>query len=149
MKAILTLGLLALAAPLASAQSGNLDQSSPFGNAWFNGGTNVLIWQQQVKAGVPGLLEGVEIEITGAAGSTLDVLIRLGPGWNTGAVAFSTTVSSVGTGGWERVYVDTSAAGIVLNAGDRFVVEMTGNTGMGIHGDYQAPPATPPYPEEL
>jgi hypothetical protein len=149
MRSILSLGFaLAVAAPVAG-QSGFQDQSSPFGNASFNGGTNVLTWQAEVAVGIAGTLEGVELEVYGAAGATLDVRIRVGPGWNVGAAAFSGTVTTLGSGAYERVFVDTSAAAIALAVGDLFVIEMVGNTGVNIRGQYNPPPATPPYPEEL
>lgn len=110
---------------------------------------NILTWQAEVKAGVSGRLEGVELEVSGTAGATLDVTIRRGAGWNVGPAVHFATVTAAGTGAWERVYVDTSSSNINLNAGELFVIEMVGNTGMGIHGDYQAPPATPPYPQPL
>jgi len=138
-----------LASPALLAQNGTLDQSSPFGNAWFNGGTNALVWQAEVACGTAGLLEGFELEIQGNAGATLDVAIKVGPGWNLSAPVFSATLTSTGTGTWERVWVDTSASAINLSTGSLFVIEMVGNTGMGIRGQYDAPPASPPYPEEL
>lgn len=149
MRTLLLSLVLGLASPTLFAQTGTLDQSSPFGNAWFNGGTNVLVWQAEVACGVAGQLNGFELEIQGVAGATLDVSVKLGSGWNVGAPVFSSTLTSTGTGTWERVYVDTSAAGINLNTGSLFVIEMVGNTGMGIRGEYVAPPGTPPYPEEL
>jgi len=141
--------LFGLGSPALLAQTGTLDQSSLFGNAWFNGGTNVLVWQAEVNCGLPGVLEGFELEIMGSAGATLDVAIKVGAGWNTGAVAWSGTLTSVGTGTWERVFANTTSANISLNTGTLYVIEMVGNTGMGIRGEYVAPPGTPPYPEEL
>ena len=150
MRAFLPILLAGLMAPALSAQTGTLDQSSPFGNAWFNGGTNVLVWQAEVATGIGGTLEGFEIEIQAAnVGSTVDLAIKVGAGWNTGTAAWTGTATNTLVNTWERVFLDTSAAGIVLNPGDLFVIEMTGNTGMGLHGEYVAPPGTPPYPEEL
>lgn len=134
---------------LLAAQTGTLDQSSPFGNAWFNGGVSSLTWQSEVATGVGGTLEGFDLSIQGVAGATLDVSVKVGTGWNTGAAAWSGTLVAAGTGTWEIHFVDVSSAGIVLSPGDLWVIEMNGNTGMGIQGQYNPPPATPPYPEEL
>lgn len=145
---ILTLLPLLCAAPLA-AQSGTLDQSSPFSNASFNLGTNVLTWQAQVRAGTGGTLEGFTLSLRGSAGATVDLGIRLGDAWSANAMLWSGTATMAGTGTWELHFLDCSAAGIALNAGDTFVIEMTGNSGVNAQGEYVAPPGTPPYPEPL
>lgn len=138
-----------LSATALSAQSGILDQSCPFDNASFNAGTNVLTWQAEVACGLSGKLNGFELEIYGSAGATVDVAVKVGAGWNVGAAAWSGTLTAAGTGFYERVYADASSANIQLNAGDLFVIEIVGNTGMNVRGQYIAPPGTPPYPEEL
>lgn len=137
---------------LLPAQTGTLDQQSPFGNAWFNGGASTLTWQSEVATGVAGTLEGFDLRISSSVpGNTLDVSVRVGAGWNTGTVAWTGTLTTtVGGSAWENHFVDVSSANIALNAGDLWVIEMHGSSNdMGIQGQYNAPPATPPYPEEL
>lgn len=140
---------LILASLLAVPQSGTLDQSSPYGNAWFNGGAASLTWQAEVATGVAGTLEGFELSLQGTAGATLDVRIRVGAGWNVTPPVWSGTLTTAGTGTWEIHYVDVSSAGIALSAGDLWVIEMNGATGVGLQGQYDAPPAQPPYPQPL
>ncbi len=149
MRAFLPLLILATGSSSVAAQSGTLDQSSTFGNTWFNGGVSVLTWQQEIKTGLAGTLEGIAIEISGAAGATLDLRIRLGSGWNTGSVIASAVATAAGTGTWERVFVDLTSAGVVLATGATFVMEIQGNAGLGVHGHWIGPPASSPYPEEL
>lgn len=136
---------------LLPAQTGTLDQQSPFGNAWFNGGASSLTWQAEVATGVAGTLEGFDLNITSTSpGATLDVRVRVGAGWNTGAILWSGTLTTaVGGNVWETHFVDVSSAGISLNVGDLWVIEMNGGTGVGIQGQYNAPPAQPPYPQYL
>lgn len=140
-----------LSAPL-SAQSGVLDQNSPFGNASFNTDSTTLTWQQQVRVGVGGTLEGLTFEMYSPAPGSVDVSVRLGAGWTTNPVLWQGTAATVGLGAgvWETVYVDCLSAGIVLNANDLFVIELTG-TGSGVwaRGDFVAPPGIPSYPEPL
>ena len=152
MRALLSLPVALLAAASLPAQSGTLDQQSPFGNAWFNGDAVTLVWQQQVRVGVAGQLEGFELEISSAnPGATIDLEIRVGPGWNTGAAAWTgTATTTIGGSVWERAFFDTTSANLQFAVGDVFVLQMQGTaTGGGIRGDYQAPPNQPPYPEDL
>lgn len=143
---MLTLLLLAL-----PAQTGTLDQSSPRTNAWFNAGASSLTWQIEVATGVAGVLEGFTVEISGAtAGVAVDFDVIVGGGWTTNLPAWSGTVlTTVGGSAWEQHFVDVSSANISLNAGDLFVIQVTGSQGGGIRGEYIAPPGTPPYPQPL
>lgn len=137
----------------ARAQSGTLDQSSPYttgtNSASFNLDANFLIWQQQVRVGLAGQLEGIRLTFTGNSGAQSDVRIRLGGAWSTSNVAFSTTVTKAITG-FETVFVPMTSASIHLSVGDLLVIETQGNgTGMGIIGSYIAPPGAPLYSEPL
>ena len=68
----------------------------------------------------------------------------MGPGWNTGPVAFTTLLTKA-TSGNENVFVDCSAAGIAVSPGNPFVLEFVGNnTGAGINGSYVAPASGSP-----
>ncbi|TAH34332.1 MAG: hypothetical protein EYC70_15405 [Planctomycetota bacterium] len=155
---VATLGLV-LASPAALAQTGTLDQLSPFTSeagalggqsASYNGSTSFLVWQAEVQAGIAGTLEGFELEFLGAAtGSHIDVRVRLGGGWNTGPVVWSGSYDTTQTS-YHSYFFDTTSANIVLNPGDLFVIEMQGNdTGMNIGGSYVPPPNPPLYPNFL
>jgi hypothetical protein len=75
-------------------------------------------WQQQVTAGISGLLAG--IELFGSSPSDL-VRIGLGDAFSTGPFAFSEQVSLNSSG----FYIDTSQANIMLTAGEPFVVDVS------------------------
>jgi len=145
----------ALAALPASAQTGVLDQVSPFpiggSSASFNGDASSLIWQAQVRANVNGILEGFNLQLySPAGGSQLDVRVRVGPGWNLSPILFQTQVTAPGIG-WQSVFVDCSSAAIPQIVNSEFVIEMQGNgTGTNIGGSYIDPVLGPPlYPEPL
>jgi hypothetical protein len=118
----LILPFLALA---GSAQAGQLDQSNL---QTFTGLATFVEFQQQVTAGIGGLLVGVELYTTlsppneDPAVAELDtVSIGVGPGFFAGAFSF-TTQAWIEPGG---TYIDTSAAGIYLTPGERFVIDVT------------------------
>jgi len=145
----------ALAASPARAQSGVLDQVSPFpvgGNsASFNGDTPSITWQAQVRSNVSGILEGFTLELySPTGGSQLDVRVRVGPGWSTAPVLFQTLINAPSVG-WQSVFVDCSAANIPQSVNGLFVIEMQGNnTGTNIGGNYVDPLLGPPlYPEPI
>jgi hypothetical protein len=143
------LGVLGLASA-SFAQVGTLDQVSPLpccgGLALFNGDAPSLVWQQQVRAGLNGRLEGFNLVLTGPAGAQLNVRVRAGDAWNTSPLLFSSLVTKA-VANQETLFVDTTCANIVSVAGSTFVIELTGNgTGTWIHGSYQSPPL---YPEPL
>jgi hypothetical protein len=133
----------------ALAQTGTLDQHSPASNASYNLDASSLIWQQQVKAGQSGQLEGIAVSLTGDAGAQAEMRVRLGGGWSTLPLAFSTMMTKT-LSGPEVIFVDMTAANIQLNAGELFVMETQGNgTGMSLVGSYVEPPGDPEYPEPL
>jgi hypothetical protein len=131
---------------VASAQSGALDQVSPFGSevpgansAGYNFDASVLTWQATVVAGIAGDLEGVEFETTGDIGATCDVDIFLGGPWHTGTPAFHGTMTKT-TASTEVIFVDMSAAGITLDAGDTYTIQIDcTDGGMGGTGSYESP----------
>ncbi|RMH04884.1 MAG: hypothetical protein D6702_02045 [Planctomycetota bacterium] len=134
---------------------GTLDQVSPFASevvppiwgAGFNGTTSSMVWQTDIRAGMAGVLEGFEIEATGVVGAQINLRIRLGGGWNVTPPVWSGTITK-STPYTEIIWVDTSAAGILLNPGDLFVIEWQGNdTGFGMTGSFEPPPGAPAYPE--
>ncbi len=138
-----------LAAPVF-AQTGTLDQVSPFTNASFNGSASSLTWQAQVRAGLSGQLEGIELTMQGVAGAQLRVGIRLGDAWSGNPLLYDQLVTKPGSGN-ELIFIDMTASGITLAANDTFVIEMQGNdTGAGMVGSYVDPNIGPPlYPEPL
>ena len=149
---LLPLILPLLLTPAAVAQVGTLDQQSPFGNASFNFDAASLTWQQQVRAGIGGTLEGFTLMLTSPAGApgSVGVAVRLGGGWSASPVLYSGTANTTGLGAYESVYVDCSAAGITLAPNEVFVLEFLPNgSGVNAQGAYVAPPGTPPYAEPL
>lgn len=132
--------------PLAAAQNGLPDQVSPATNASFNGDAPQLLWQQEVQAGASGQLEGFALTLSGNAGSQLNVGIRMGPGWSTSPLVFSTQITLASAGNNQVVFVDCTGAGIQVAPGTIFVLDMYGNsTGTSIGGSYVPPPGSPLY----
>jgi len=104
-----------------AAQAAVLDQNNPPLNVGLN---DSLEWQQQVTAGLGGTLAGITLYVN--AGSDTDLVqIGVGPGYFTGTYSFSATVTILASG----TFIDTSAAGIHLNPGDPFVIDVTGGPG--------------------
>jgi len=148
---------LTLALPVAAlAQTGTIDQVSPYPptppvqTAGFNGSTSSLIWQQQVRVGLAGQLEGFELHFNGSIGSTIDARVRIGDGWNTTPVVFTTVVTNQ-TGNYDEIaFVNCTSANLQFVVGSTFVIELQGHDdGGGFLGSYAPPPLTPAYPEEL
>ena len=146
---------LAFISSQAAAQTGTLDQVSPYNptsgqSAWFNGDASSLTWQAQVRAGIAGQLEGFNLELSGNAGAQVDVRVRVGDGWNVTPIVFQTQLTKA-IGGNEIVFVNTTSANVTLAVGGTFVIEMQGNnTGCGLQGSYVDPNVGPAlYPEPL
>lgn len=143
----ISLALALLAAP-AAAQTGTLDQVSPFSSetsgtsaqgASYNFDATSLTWQAETVAGYTGQLEGLEFEVNGAVGATFDVAILLGAAWQTSTPVYSGTYTLT-HGVNEIAWVDVTASNINLNAGDSYVIQITG-TGTGVWGtgSYESP----------
>ena len=151
--ALAALALISIS-PTTTAQTGTLDQvstySSAANNSWFNVDPPSLVWQAQVRCGHPGTLEGFNLKLDGPAGAQADVGVRIGDGWNTSAIVYTTQLTKLQTG-HEVVFVNTTSAGITLAVNDTFVIELQGNqTGCGVIGSYVDPNIGPPlYPEPL
>jgi hypothetical protein len=151
---LLTPSIAFLAASIASAQTGTLDQVSPWApggqSAWFNGDASFLIWQQQVRAGLAGTLEGYRLRLDGPAGAQLDVRLRNGDGWSTNGVLHQVRLTK-SIAGYEDFFVDVTGAAYSVAVGGTFVIELQGNdTDCGIIGSYVDPALGPPlYPEPL
>lgn len=146
---------IVLGGSIVQAQIGQLDQSGPMievgpNAAQFNVDADFLIWQQQIRVGVVGVLEGVRVRLLGEAGASVAVRIRLGNAWAEGP-ALLNTVAIKAVSGFESIFVDMSAAGIALNVDDTFVLETQGtDTGIALIGSMVDPPdGDPLYPEPL
>jgi hypothetical protein len=150
-----TLIVLSMTAGFAHAQTGTLDQSSPMipqpgANAGFNTSTPSLDWQQQVRAGLSGRLEGFVLQMSGSPGASIQVTVRMGPAWNTSSNAFQSIVAKTTTANLDNVFVDVTSANIQLVPGTLFVIDIVGqNNGAGLEGSYVAPPGVPWYSEPL
>ena len=141
------LAALALAAPLA-AQSGTLDQFSPFSSevggtsaqgASYNFSASTLTWQMESVAGIAGQLEGFELELIGAVGSSIDMAILLGPGWQAGTPVWTGSYAK-STGNTEIAWIDVTSANIQLAAGDSYVIQVIGtDTGVNGTGSFESP----------
>lgn len=124
--------LLTLATALpAAAQTGTLDQDSPFHNVSFNGSLTNWDRAQAIAVGFSGQLEGITFEVYGIppAASTVNIY---GP-TNTqqapnGAPAASFQLYGQG-GGWVQTFVDMTAANILVNPGEFWCVEIVGGPG--------------------
>lgn len=139
----LALGLLATP---AIAQTGTLDQVSPFASeavgvstASYNFSASSLTWQMETEAGFSGQLEGIELELTGSAGSSIEVSILLGPAWQAGGAVWTGTYTK-NTASTEIAWIDVTSAAINLNAGDSYVIQVIGNdSGVNGTGTYESP----------
>jgi hypothetical protein len=145
---------LAVLSSLCSAQTGVLDQSSPYpGTGWsagYNGSASSLVWQQQVRAGITGQLEGVTVHLNGSVGSHIDVRIRAGDGWNTSAVLFQGVATKLTASYDELCFLDATSALVNFTANSTFVIELQGqDDGGGFIGNYSPPPMPAQYPEPL
>lgn len=156
LRKLVTLCLTSLtSAAVAFAQTGTLDQESPLSetgpnSAQFNIDANFLVWQQQVRAGLDGTLEGVRLRLTGNAGATFNFRVRMGQAWSPQSAVFETLVTKSETG-LETIFVDMTESAIALAVGDTYVLEYQGtDTGVWMIGSYVDPAIGPPlYPEPL
>ncbi|MEW5684670.1 MAG: PEPxxWA-CTERM sorting domain-containing protein [Pseudomonadota bacterium] len=96
-------------------------QAAPFGGYLYEG----LNWQQTVTAGVAGQLSGLTLY---GAGTNVTVRVSPGQGFYAGPFAYSQNVQ-LASGG---TFIDLSAAGIQLAAGDRFVIDLINGSGGNI-----------------
>ncbi len=138
----------------ARAQTGTLDQSSPIqpdpgANENFNATPGSLEWQQQVRVGQTGQLEGFILQMTGQAGASVQVSVRMAPG-PTGAPAVYQAIVTKPTFLTENVFVNVTSANIQVTVGTVFVIEIVGQgSGAGFNGSHVPSPGTPMYSEPL
>jgi len=109
---------------VAAAQAGTiLDQSTVSNPSTYGGLNDSLEWQQQVTAGIGGML--AVIELFGDNNDTVTVSIGLGAGPFAGPFAFTTSASITQSG----AFIDTLAANILLTPGEQFVIDTSGGSG--------------------
>src|SRR5690349_6152550 len=86
-----------LLAPAAAwAQTGVLDQTSPFeaaGSSTFFTVDSTRTWQQQISVGIAGQLEGIKLQCSGTAGDFANVTIRSGAAPSTQPALFQGVVT--------------------------------------------------------
>jgi len=121
----LVIAALCTGATYGTAQASVIDQVNlPAHNALLNDA--FVVQQQQVTAGISGTLAGIDLfyDFLGNGSDSVSVgLGALGPTGFSGSFAFSATVSPTAVG---ANFIDTSAANINLNAGDKFVIQVLG-----------------------
>ena len=78
-------GLLAAWLPMHGALAAIVDQVSPFIGASINAGATVFVWQQEVRAGLTGALQGVDLHYDGTTELDFRLFINRGSGWQTDA----------------------------------------------------------------
>ena len=138
----------------ALGQTGVIDQTSPYGSGppqatGLDLSSAGVVWQQEIRAGLSGQLEGIQLRLFGPVGAQANLRLRQGAGWNTGAIAF-TSVLTKQTVGTEQFFVDCTSASIPQTSGALFVLELEGNgSGCGVFGTHTAPPAPALYPRFL
>ncbi|MEO1308821.1 MAG: hypothetical protein AAFV38_13105 [Pseudomonadota bacterium] len=128
-------GALLLATASISSAATVVDQVNDSNS--FVGFNTTLNWQQEVVAGVSGILDTIELNF-GIGGGSIDVFVNLGSGWQTDADDFSTSVS--GLSGYSSI--DVSSADISLSKGDTFIIGVRNGAGgdlRGSSGDTYAP----------
>ena len=95
--------------------------TSAFGGSLYEG----FEWQQTVTVGVAGKLSGLTLY---GAGTNVTVRVNAGDGFYSGPYAFTQAVQLAAGG----TFIDTSAAGIQLGAGQRFVIDLINGSGGNI-----------------
>jgi len=99
-----------------------LDQENPSTGATFA----PVHWQQEVVAGISGLLTGIEFNrtffnfVTDPEALYIDIGVATGSAWQT-SLDFQVNIPGILTPGWH--FVDVSSSGIMLNTGDTFVID--------------------------
>jgi hypothetical protein len=140
----------------AMGQTGELDQSAPHtlsspNWATFNIGSSRWVWQQQIRPGVSGILEGIVITVgQGPAGSRFTVRVRDGAFPSNNPALFEAEITRT-TADYEDIFIDMTAANIPLAAGSPFVFEAIGrNEQVFLVGSHVRPEdGAPLYPEPL
>ncbi|MFG0285362.1 MAG: hypothetical protein ACF8R7_13165 [Phycisphaerales bacterium JB039] len=147
-----------LVAGTCAGQVGVIDQVSEWREISFpslytryNVSEPTLIWFQQIRAGLRGQLEGIEVGSWGPAGAQCAIRIRSGTVAALGPVLFEVRIEKQTDDPEEPIFVDMTGHGFHAAAGQAFVLEAHGNgTGMWLHGSSTPSRTAPPlYPEPL
>lgn len=111
--------LAALVTAASSQAFAVVDQfNAPHDPARISTQFNGLEWQQEVVVGIGGLLTGIDLFTAEAPGS-FTISLNPGTGWQSDADAFRLAVSPTA---FSTLSIDVSAAGLVFDAGDTFVI---------------------------
>lgn len=93
-------------------------------NSEIDSRSPLSVYQQEIRAGVAGVLSQVDLYQSGVVPfQSFRLFINRGFNWQTDADDFSTTVST-GAGG--TISVDLAGAGLLFNAGDYFMLGIQG-----------------------
>lgn len=129
---------------VSHGQSGVVDSVSPYAlgqptSAQFFMSLT-MAWQQQVRMTVAGQVEGFRLRLSGERGARLQLRIKPGTAWSVRPALITVTVTK-NVSGVEYQYIDLTGAGLVLGAGESFVVETLGLSGptAGLYGSYVPP----------
>lgn len=107
----------------ALAQTGTMDQSSPNEFVVF---TNGQTWQQEIKVGIAGQLEGFKLDFWAGTTANTSVQIRLfssGTACNPGSLVWSDTYTVTQTGVVQSKFYDVTSLNLNYNVGDVFLLE--------------------------
>ena len=115
----------------AFAQTGTMDQTSPNEFVVF---TNGQIWQQEIKVGLAGQLEGFSLDFWAASAANTTVGLKLfssGTACNPGSLVWSDTYTVTTTRTVETKFFDLSSLNLTYNVGDVFLVEFVPSANNG------------------
>jgi hypothetical protein len=138
-KALLVVATVLLALAAGPVWADVVDQVSLPSNVGYNADYPLFNWQQQVTAGLAGMLSGIDLYGSGpAANSPAEIYINKGSGWQTDPNDFDQIVAFPADDGW--THIDVSSAHLFLNAGDEFMIGFHGvGGGVGLGGSSSEP----------
>jgi len=140
------LGLFALSFStllLSPCSAGMVDQQQLVHNAGFGFGGGHITGEQEVVAGLSGLLKGFDFISNGiglASSLDVNVFVKLGGATQPGNDVFQGTVTLPSSDVGSFFFVDTSSAGIQLSPGEMFTIGLTPqgpfDLGIGVNNPY-------------
>lgn len=123
MKLITAAFAACLLTPSLTAQTGVLDQQSPFFNVTFGNSLSGWSRAQDIMAGTTGQLEGMEFSVQSTVpNNSATIRVYLGSFNGANPLLFTGQVSTSAIA-WETVFVDMTSANIQLTQGQMFSVE--------------------------
>lgn len=144
-------------APRAAAQTGELDQRSPFPPVpppGSGGGLGAFLttqfFHQEVRVGVHGTFEGFRFASYGDPGASVTVRVRTGPSSAPGPSVFATVVTRT-TSASEAHWIDASSAALAVTPGMAVTLEFQGTGSVFyVQNNHMDPAIGPPlYPFAL